>query len=185
MHEFNDDDILGMLRASLKHRNEALNILYDNLYPGIARFILKNSGNVLDAKDLFQESLIVFYEKAITPDFVLTGSIKNYLHAVCRNLWFKRLRNAGKEVSYENLDIQGAFIYESLDEESDDRRQIFAKLMNEIGEGCRDILMRFYFERQSMKDIAADLNLANEGVAKNKKARCIQKLKDLARKMKP
>lgn len=181
MHKEDDAMIIEMLNSSLKNRNKALSTLYDQLYPGIARFIVKNSGTKLDSKDLFQESLIIFYEKAISPEFKLTGSIKNYLHAVCRNIWFKRLRHAGREISFENSDLQQLSQVSVLPEEGNEKQLLYANLMNELGDGCRNVLQRFYFDRQSMREIAADLNLANEGVAKNKKARCIQKLKQLAK----
>ncbi|MEM9549016.1 MAG: sigma-70 family RNA polymerase sigma factor [Bacteroidota bacterium] len=181
MHKVDDAMIIEMLNSSLENRNKALSILYDQLYPGIARFIMKNSGTKLDSKDLFQESLIVFYEKAITPEFQLTGSIKNYLHAVCRNIWFKKLRHAGKEISFEHSDLQLLGQVDEIPEAENERQVLFAKLMNQLGEGCKNILHRFYFDRQSMKEIAEELNLANEGVAKNKKARCMKKLKQLAK----
>jgi len=45
---------------------------------------------------------------------------------------------------------------------------------------CKKILILFYYENRSMKEIAEIMNLANDKVAKNKKNRCLNKLRSLA-----
>lgn len=185
MQEKSDADILKMLKSvERKDRNEAFEYLYDNIYASIANYIAKNSGNASDAKDMFQESLIVFYENALAENFELTGSIKNYLHAVCRNLWLKRLRKSGRMIHVEDIEVAGTPATVSIETDILDKYPDAGSLLRKMGESCRQILTLFYFNRMNMKQIAEALNLSNEGVAKNKKARCMQKLKEIARKKK-
>lgn len=182
MEELSDADILKMLRSTDKEdRNKALEYLYDNTYGSVASYIIKNSGHAADAKDMFQESLIVFFEKATAPSFELTGSIKNYLHAVCRNLWLKRLRKSGRMVNVEDIEGLGGGSMVEAEEDILDKYPDAGGLLRKVGDSCRQILTLFYFNRMNMKQIADYLNLANEGVAKNKKARCMQKIKEIAK----
>ncbi|MBD0257043.1 MAG: sigma-70 family RNA polymerase sigma factor, partial [Cytophagales bacterium] len=52
-------------------------------------------------------------------------------------------------------------------------------LLGTLGEGCREMLLGFYYERKSMQELAGAMGYASEAVAKNKKASCLKKLRDL------
>jgi DNA-directed RNA polymerase specialized sigma24 family protein len=49
--------------------------------------------------DLFQDAIIVLFEKARDPEFTLTCSVRTYLIAICRNQIFKRAGRAPEIVS--------------------------------------------------------------------------------------
>ncbi len=183
MHELTDDTLLELLRSTNPvERNRGLTELYKNLYGGIARFVLNNSGTEEDAKDIFQEGLIVLYEKVVVPDFVQTSSLKTFLHAICRNLWLKRLRRSNrKETPMSELQLLPIADWEDphQGDQEEERRELVQHLLEQLGEGCRRLLVLFYYERRSMQEIANLLGLSNDRVAKNKKARCMNKLREL------
>ena len=80
-----------LIVSEIKKRNEvALRELYKTHYPMIVNLICTNSGTEQEAKDIYQEAVIAFYEKVQSPGFTLTCKIKTYLYAVCRRLWLKR-----------------------------------------------------------------------------------------------
>ncbi len=54
--------------------------------------VSKNGGSSEDASDLFQDGMVVVYEKAMDVDFTLSSSLKTYLYAVCKNKWLMQLR---------------------------------------------------------------------------------------------
>ncbi len=183
MHELTDDTLLELLRSTNPvERNRGLTELYKNLYGGIARFVLNNSGTEEDAKDIFQEGLIVLYEKVVVPDFVQTSTLKTFLHAICRNLWLKRLRRSNrKETPMSELQLLPIADWEDphQEDQEEERRELVQHLLGQLGEGCRRLLVLFYYERRSMQEIANLLGLSNDRVAKNKKARCMNKLREL------
>ena len=180
MQLYTDQTLITLLRSSLKkENNEALSHLYEKYYGGVARFVIDNSGTRDDAKDIFQDGLIVLCEKVKDTDFVWSSKLHTFLFAVCKNLWFKRLRKASnREVSTENihelpvLDI-------TFDDPYEDEKLQLTGMLEKLGGSCREVLILFYFRRFSMKEIAATMNLADEKVAKNKKARCMAKLRQL------
>ncbi|MEL6639527.1 MAG: sigma-70 family RNA polymerase sigma factor [Bacteroidota bacterium] len=181
MEQYNDDAILALLRSTDQgDRSKALGYLYEKNYPGIARFILSNSGNEADAKDIFQDGLIVFYEKVIHPDFAQTSALKNFLFGICRNLWLKRLRKASqREVSTDDIQ-EGALVDDtSATELMLEEDELIANLLEQLDEKCQKVLIYFYFERKSMREIAELLGMANDRVAKNKKSRCMEKLREI------
>ena len=55
--------------------------------PIVRLIVTRMSGTTEDAKDMFQDSLIIMLEKIDSREFALTCSFKTYLFSVCDNLW--------------------------------------------------------------------------------------------------
>jgi hypothetical protein len=47
-----------------------------------------------------------------------------------------------------------------------------------LGEKCKQILILFYFKKESYKKIATLLDFSDDKIAKNQKYRCLQKAKE-------
>jgi DNA-directed RNA polymerase specialized sigma24 family protein len=54
--------------------------------------------------------------------------------------------------------------------------------MEQIGNPCRDILLLYYWEEQSMEEIALKLGFANADTVKSKKYQCKKMLERLVKK---
>lgn len=64
-------------------------------------------------------------------------------------------------------------------EKEDEQLSITLTAFENLGQACKDLLTQFYFDKLSLRIIAESLKI-EEASAKNKKYRCIQKLKELA-----
>lgn len=77
--------------------SQGIDEIYALYSDNVKRYILKNSGNIDDAADIFQEALIDIYHLAHKPAFVLTCPFEAFLITVCKRKWFnilkKRTRN--------------------------------------------------------------------------------------------
>ena len=82
----------NLLEGLLKGDPAAVNQLYKRHFPGIVKMVTSNSGSEEDAQDLFQDAVMVIFEKARSNKLSLTSSLYTYLYAICRNLWLKKLR---------------------------------------------------------------------------------------------
>lgn len=153
-----------------KGDESALDYLYKKNYKMMLNLIVKNNGSEDEAKDIFQDALIVFWQKTISGDLVMTSKISTYLYSVCQNLWRKELERKSKH-SYEVID-KG----ENVDYEKDERLKIIHNCLNKIGESCKNILSYYYFDELSMHDIAIKMGFANADTAKTKKYKCKQEL---------
>jgi DNA-directed RNA polymerase specialized sigma24 family protein len=90
------------LIAELRKKNEAaLKQLYQENYVMILKLVVNNSGTEQEAKDVYQEAIIHFYERLSQQDFELTCKVKTYLYAVCRKLWLQRLAHRNKFLRIE------------------------------------------------------------------------------------
>lgn len=171
-----------LIIAEIRKKNEvALQELYKAHYPMIVHLICSNNGTEQDAKDIFQDAMIAFYERVQQPDFVLTCKIKTYLYAVSWRLWLKRLTQ--KKRYHSNFDVAETFL--RIDEEMLSIEELeldyerMHEAMNGLGEPCHSIIRDFYVNGHSMEEISAKHNYTNADNAKNQKYKCLQRLKKL------
>lgn len=169
--------VIGILNGS----KDTLNRLYKSYYPMILQLIITNSGDEDDAKDIFQEAIIVLYNKVKSGNFELNSKLKTFIYSVCRRLWLKRLNqqkhNGGNVKDFEDY----IPIEDSLEEhdEQDRKFKVMEKALAKLGEPCRTIIEDFYMKNKSMQDICEKFGYTNTDNAKNQKYKCLQRLKKL------
>ncbi len=176
--ELSEADLLEGLAGDDK---TAVEIIYSRNYQMIQSMIINNSGTADDARDIFQEAMIVLYEKANSGSFELHCQIKTYLYSVARRLWLKRLQQM-QRFSGEMAVVEETVQVEEEIEDHEQKNLEFAvmeKAMMGIGEPCKSLLEAFYIQKRSMSDIAGDFGYTNSDNAKNQKYKCLMRLKRL------
>ena len=177
MHYF-DELILAEIRKS---NEAALRELYRTHYPMVRSLVLSNSGTEPEAKDVYQEAIIAFYENVQRENFVLTCKIKTYLYAICRRLWLKRL----SEKKRFHGKIEEVETFPGLEEEFSELEgrereyDIMKRSLEGLGEPCRTLISDFYIQDMSMESIRQKHGYTNADNAKNQKYKCLQRLKKL------
>lgn len=162
-----DNEIIEHIKAG---DERSLDYLYQQHYKMMTKLVLKNSGTEDEAKDVYQDALIVFWQKVKNDNLVLTSKISTYLYSVCLNLWRKEL-DRKKRLSNEEVD--GNVI---IDVDRKERIEIVNKVIQELGDTCKKVLTLYYFDGLSMTDIADELGFANADTAKTKKYKCKKEL---------
>jgi RNA polymerase sigma factor (sigma-70 family) len=176
-------DLLTELAAGKRKATEQV---YRQHYPIVTKWIQNHGGTGADAADIYQEAMVILYEKAQTREFRLTCKIGTYLFAICKNLWFKRLQNIQKQ---PGLLPDGAGIDERLDwayeddvKAHEEREMHYGQLnaaLDQVGEPCRSLLKAFYQHNKNMQEIAADFGYTNPDNAKTQKYKCLNRLRKL------
>ncbi len=170
----NDQEILVRLKQGDEN---TLDLLYKTHYRMMIKLIVKNNGTEEEAKDIYQESLIVLWQKAKDDNFVLTSKISTYLYSICLNLWRKELERK-KRFSYEVK--EGTDVMEM---DRDERIKIINQCIQRLGDTCREVLTYYYFDRLSMVEIAEKMGFANADTSKTKKYKCKKELDQLVKSL--
>ena len=169
--------ILGILNDS----KEILNRLYVTYFPMILQLVLNNSGNEDDAKDVFQESVIVLYNKVKSGNFELNSKLKTFIYSVSRRLWLKRLNAQNRTI--RNIEDYSEFIPVEDDlerhEEKDRQFEVMELALSQLGEPCKTIIEDYYMQNKSMQEICEKFGYTNSDNAKTQKYKCLQRLKKL------
>jgi len=88
VQEFTAEEII----EGIQNRDtNVLDYVYENFFYQIKVFISKNSGSDEDAQDIYQDAILVIYQKIMRENLTLNSSFSTYLYSVCRLLWLKQL----------------------------------------------------------------------------------------------
>lgn len=177
----NEEDTL----AGLKSGDQGiLDKVYKDNYRTIESMILKNSGSVDEAKDIFQDTMMVFYRNVSKEGFQLTASISTYLYSISHRLWMKRLRETSKLSFSEEDGVVEAFDFELIYQSADATLNQVVKLLEKNGKNCLEILKKMYFNNLSFEAIASDLGYASGQVVREQKYRCIKRVREDIKELK-
>nr|WP_205195775.1 sigma-70 family RNA polymerase sigma factor [Chitinophaga sp. Cy-1792] len=170
-----------MLLGLAKNDGKSLEIIYSENFPPVLRMIYQYNGSEDDAKDVFQEAVIILYEKACKGDFTLTSRLKTFLYSVCRHLWLKKLQSSHGMYALptELEEIIPAEDIVDEHQEKDEQFRVMESAMGSIGQPCKTILEDYYMYRKSMQEIAEKFGYTNAENAKNQKYKCLMRLKKL------
>jgi RNA polymerase sigma factor (sigma-70 family) len=169
------DSIVG---ENAKKRFSAFEVLYKQNFNSIQSFVIKNHGTKDEAKDIFQDAMIIVYRNLVNKSFKEDSKLSTYLFSICKNLWFQRIRKL-KVVEFQSVDVA-----ENLSENFEITKvdsSLLNELLDKLKSDCKQLLIAFYYERKPMRDLMEIFKLGSEQAAKTKKLRCLNGLIDLVR----
>ncbi len=176
--ELIDNDILkGLAEGDRK----SIELIYKNHFNMIQTLVINNSGSMDDARDLFQEALVVLYEKVRMGSFELNCQLKTYLYSVCKRLWLKRLQQSSRYVATDT-EVESTVSVEedmAVHEKRDADYELMNKAIGSLGEPCKSLLEAYYINKMNMQDIASQFGYTNADNAKNQKYKCLMRLKKI------
>jgi RNA polymerase sigma factor (sigma-70 family) len=179
--KFSDQELIAAISGK-KDPNEAILFLYQQYSRTTSSFMLNYGASEQDADDVFQETVIAFIDIVQKGKFRMESSIKTFLVSIARNIWRNELkrkqRSDYREKLFESGREQSEEDISELISEWEKKKQL-RDLVYQLGEPCRKLLMLFYYENLSMKEILAYLPYENEQVVRNKKYKCLQQLTEI------
>lgn len=172
-----DQQIIQLIQQN-KH-SSAFTRLYRYFKP-VQKLIVTRGGNTDDAKDVFQDALVILCKKVTDANFTLTASLDTYLYSVSRYLWNDELKRRGRvnEISItEKHELPEEEITEWVNDENKIKQA--ETVLGKLGKRCLQLLQLFYTENQSMKSIAKKMEFSSEKIAKNQKYKCLETAKKM------
>lgn len=170
-----DPELIAMIKAG---KQAALLDLFDQAYPPLRHYVLRNSGREEDVDDIVQEALVALWQKIVRSDIDLTARLSTLVFAIGKNIWMNRLRKSSRIQSLDPSMDQPEPA--PRDEKPMDMRLVHA-CMNELGETCRKLLGYFYFDGFTMAECASLLEYNNADTAKAKKHLCMKQLETIVK----
>jgi RNA polymerase sigma factor (sigma-70 family) len=168
--KFSDPELLNGL---ISRDERILGEYYVSYFQSVRRFVLSNKGNDEDARDLFQDVLMVLFQKARDEHFKLTCALGTYLYSVSKFLWLKEL-DKRKWISHRSVDHEDFIDMDSdiaLISEKNERLVFYRKFFEKLSSGCRKVLTLF-IEGFSIAEITMMMDYKSEQHTKNRRYRC-------------
>jgi DNA-directed RNA polymerase specialized sigma24 family protein len=153
--------------------------LYQEAFPLVARHISKMGGSFDEAKDIFQDALIVYYEKVQVSGVTLKYKEKAYLFGIAKYLWIKHYNENSGNIS---LDSQGPAFNEGIDLADAAYEEVSSlklmRLLQGAGQKCMQLLSAFYYEKLDMETLAERFGFSGPRSAAAQKFKCLEKVKE-------
>lgn len=174
-------DEQALLEGLAASDRKAVETLYQDNFNMVQTLIINNNGSADDAKDIFQEAMIVLYEKVRSGTFELNCQVKTFVYSVSRRLWLKRLQQQNR-YSAPGDSMENVVAVEEDLEQHEQRNAEFDMMenaINHLGEPCKSLLEAYYLQKKNMQVIAANFGYTNADNAKNQKYKCLMRLKKI------
>jgi RNA polymerase sigma factor (sigma-70 family) len=179
--QYDDVELIAAI-GDKNEANKAIRFLYQQYAGTVSSFIVHYGASRQDAEDVFQETIVAFIDIVTKGKYRKETSVKTFLVSIARNIWFnevkKRDRSGNREKKFEQGRDHNEKDIGHLIGDQENKRQL-RELVYRLGEPCRKILMLFYYENLSMKEMAEHLPYENEQVIRNKKYKCLIQLTGL------
>jgi RNA polymerase sigma factor (sigma-70 family) len=177
MIHYSDEAILEGLRLRSDY---IVNFIYKEFFPLIKFLVTENGGADEDAEDIFQDGIIILYNKISLNQLVLTSSFKTYMYSVCRNLWLQKLNK--RKAIYDKLsdveefiDLPTDILQEASIEETERHRIIQIHFLS-LPDDCQKVL-KLFIKNVPLREIAGIMGFKTENYAKTRKYLCKEDLK--------
>ncbi|MEM9324100.1 MAG: sigma-70 family RNA polymerase sigma factor [Bacteroidota bacterium] len=145
---------------------------YLDTFPSFARFVARRGGDLEQAKEIFQEAIVIYYERVTDQQI---ESKTGYLFGIGKMLFLKSRNDGSNLTSIEGWDEAE----ETQNDPSKDRILAFLKV---AGERCLQLLQSFYYERLSMQELAGRFGYRSERSATVQKYKCLETVREEVKK---
>lgn len=149
--------------------------LYRRAFPVFARFAAGLNASFEDTRDVFQDALVIYYQKVVEERFQAKTTPEAYVVGIAKHLWIRKYRRDSHRVSLDDLERDIAVPNDYWPTVNESRLLAFVE---RTGKRCLELLRRFYYEKVSLRDIAVALGYRTEHAAAVQKYRCIGKLRE-------
>jgi DNA-directed RNA polymerase specialized sigma24 family protein len=154
-------------------KEQLLTELYVKTFPLVARFVSRMGGTLPDAKDIFQDALVIYYEKQVAGTRVVVLSAEAYILGIAKHLWLRKFRQNQARHAFSPEEAQVA-IPPDYFREADNRLLALVQLS---GKKCLQLLQAFYYDKLGLPDIACAFGYQNVRSATVQKYKCLEKIR--------
>jgi len=172
--------LLAALQGDEAERRRGLQHFFENprLLAWVMRQVKMQGGSEQDAKDVFEESFIVFERQIRTGHFRGKSSLETWFHGIARWQWAAMRRKQRPTVEIEDMHRPSTEFTPEKILISEERRVMLQALIAQVGERCQKLL-GFFQLHYSMREIRDAMGYASDQVAANQIHDCREKLKKI------
>ncbi len=160
-----------IIMKTAEEREAFFMALYKKAFPVVARYIARMGGSLDEAQDVFQDALVIYYEKVQSAPANIRGSEKAYLLGIAKNLWNQHYNANSKNQPLGDAD----FAAEA------DEQPLTNKLMHYLetaGQKCMQLLKAYYYDHLPVSDVATQFGYSGLRSATVAKYKCLEKVRD-------
>ena len=167
-----DNEIIAGI---LSNDTQILKWVYQNWGGMLKHYVLKNSGNEDDAKDLVQITITKLWENLSQQKYDdRHNKLKSYFWQIGVNTWLYELRQRKRKLTILSDSPELGNTADDFDEEAgfwlvlrDERIAAVFNALDTLKAPCHQLLTRFYLANETLKDLAVEMNKNYDNLKKN------------------
>jgi RNA polymerase sigma factor (sigma-70 family) len=167
-------ELLATAPSPVMSPDRVFEALYEKAFPSVAKFVAGMNGSFDDAKDIFQDALVIYYEKSARPGFQINSSPEAYLAGIAKHLWLRKFKTSIKNIPLDRSEKDIRISDEDMPAVNSDK---LLNLLETTGKKCMDLLRAFYYEKLPVREIRQVFNYSSEHSATVQKYKCIEKIR--------
>jgi RNA polymerase sigma factor (sigma-70 family) len=173
MKRYSNDEYI---RGILEHDEVVLRHIYNENFRKVTQLVCTNNGNSDEAADVFQDAILVIYNKVKEGKLILTASFETYLYAVAKMVWKAEYRrktgrmqdgDSGKEL-ISDIDVQQNLI-------QNEKFKLVWFHFDKLTSNCQKVI-RMVLDGLSIQEITEQMNFSTDQHTKNRRLRCKESL---------
>ncbi|MEO6850237.1 MAG: sigma-70 family RNA polymerase sigma factor [Mucilaginibacter sp.] len=162
-------DTINMEPLSAKRESLFID-LYKRVFPAVAKYISRMGGSFEEAKDVFQDALVIYYEKTVSAGAGFENDTA-YLVGIAKNLWLRRYREESRNIPLGNIDL-------GIAEEENPSEDRLMNYLERAGKKCMELLKGFYYDQLPLAEIATLFGYSGVRSATVQKYKCLEKVRE-------
>jgi DNA-directed RNA polymerase specialized sigma24 family protein len=149
--------------------------LYEKAFPRVAAFVSHRKGSLQDAKDIFQDALVIFYEKMMAHDLRISVSREAYILGIAKHLWIRKFNHDKLNVSLDDVEREIVIPEDYFPTVEQNKLLSFLEL---TGKRCLELLKAFYYDKLSAQDVSEKFGYGSTHSTTVQKFKCLEKVRD-------
>jgi RNA polymerase sigma factor (sigma-70 family) len=166
-----------LLQGVAHSDTKIISYIYQENFRTIRHLVVSNNGYESDAEDVFQETLVVLFNKVRKEELTLTCSLNTYLYSIARNIWIKELSKRKRKP--ESIDSEEVFLNtdQSIIDiiELNERMRLYRNKFEELSDDCKKVL-RMFLNNVPIREITLSMGYSSDQHTKNRRFRCKKSL---------
>ena len=89
---------------TLSLRDKFFEETYESVFPAVASFVHQMNGSYQDAKDIFQDALIIYFERLSENSLTINISPERYILGIAKHLWLRKFKDDRKKIALDDFE---------------------------------------------------------------------------------
>lgn len=164
-----------IIRGILEHQNRVISLVYKECFPMVEKMVINHGGDHDQAKDVFQEGIIIVYRKLLTGELKLTCKFSTYLYAICKKLWMQEKRKIFTRMKAQSFGLDMVEEPEPNIYKNQRIKKLLHNHFRELSKDCQKLLL-LHFNKTPTEEIQRIMNFKDTHYAIDRKYRCKKSL---------
>ncbi|MEL7587164.1 MAG: sigma-70 family RNA polymerase sigma factor [Prolixibacteraceae bacterium] len=160
---------------TMVRQEEQVRQTYERAFPRVAAFVSRMGGSFEDARDIFHDALVVYYEVIAQDSSRIRGPEEAYLLGIAKHLWARKHRRERMMIPMNESEREIS-VPEDINPTVEDKRLL--RILESAGQKCMDLLRAFYYQRRPVKDLTGALGYTSEHAVSAQKYKCLEKIRN-------